>query len=95
MRLSLGLFVAVVLAWTPRPSLAQNRSPSPGLRESRNSQRRGFSAARRFLRQKIQVQKTAQNTGLQNTYRLTANGQEYEITGSEAALQLWQEWSAQ
>ncbi|MBV8585612.1 MAG: hypothetical protein JO308_04940, partial [Verrucomicrobia bacterium] len=95
MRSSLGLFVAVILVFTPRPSLAQNNSPSP-----RDYENPGTVNAEDFLPpdvfsgKKIHVQKTAQNNGLQNTYRITADGPEYEVTGSEATLQLWQEWRA-
>jgi hypothetical protein len=89
MRLPLGLFAAVALACTPRPGVAQNNSPSPQDYETPGAVNAGdFLPAAVFSGKRIYVQKTAQNNGLQNTYRITANGQEYEVTGSEAALQL-------
>jgi hypothetical protein len=47
-----------------------------------------------FAGKTLFVEKTARNNGLQNTYRIRASAEEYEITGSEAALQLLQELRA-
>jgi hypothetical protein len=47
-----------------------------------------------FAGKKLFAEKTAQNNGLQNTYRIRAGTEEYEVTGSEAALQLLQELRA-
>jgi hypothetical protein len=95
MRLLLGLFVAIAFAGTSLPSLAQDSSPSPQDYETPGTvNAKDFLPPAVFTGKKIYVQKTAQNNGLQNTYRITANGQEYEATGSEAAVQLWQELRA-
>jgi hypothetical protein len=94
-RLPLGLLVAIALAFTSRPSSAQNSSASPQDYETPGTiNAKDFLPPAVFSGKKIYVQKTAQNNGLQNTYRITANGQEYEVTGSAAALQLWQELRA-
>jgi len=47
-----------------------------------------------FAGKKIFVEKIAQNNGLQNTYRIKAGAEEYEVTGSAATLQLLQELKA-
>ena len=44
-----------------------------------------------FSGKKIFVEKIAQNDGLQNTYRIRAGGEEYEITGSTAAMEVLRE----
>jgi hypothetical protein len=44
-----------------------------------------------FSGEKIFVEKIAQNDGLQNTYRIRAVSDEYEITGSTAAMDVLQE----
>jgi hypothetical protein len=40
------------------------------------------------------AEKVAENNGLQNTYRIRFRTEEYEVTGTEAALQLLQELRA-
>ena len=47
-----------------------------------------------FAGKKIFVEKIAQNNGLQNTYRIKAGAEEYEVTGSDAAVELLQELKA-
>jgi hypothetical protein len=47
-----------------------------------------------FVGKKLFVEKTAENNGLQNTYRIRDGAEEYEVTGDEAALQLLQELKA-
>lgn len=47
-----------------------------------------------FAGKKLFVEKTAENNGLQNTYRIRVGVEEYEVTGSEAVLQLLQELRA-
>jgi hypothetical protein len=47
-----------------------------------------------FAGKKLFVEKVAQNNGLQNTYRIRAGVEEYEVTGSEAALEFLQELRA-
>lgn len=47
-----------------------------------------------FAGKKLFLEKTAENNGLQNTYRIRFGTEEYEVTGSEAALQFLQELRA-
>jgi hypothetical protein len=47
-----------------------------------------------FAWKKIFVEKTAENNGLQNTYRIRAGTKEYEVTGSTAAVEFLQELRA-
>ena len=47
-----------------------------------------------FSGKKIFVEKIAQNDGLQNTYRIRAGIQEYEVTGSAATMEFLQELKA-
>jgi hypothetical protein len=47
-----------------------------------------------FAGKKLFVEKVAQNNGLQNTYRIRAGAETYEITGSKAALEFLQELRA-
>jgi hypothetical protein len=47
-----------------------------------------------FTAKKLFVEKTAQNDGLQNTYRIRSGAGEYEVTGSMVAMQLLQELRA-
>ena len=94
-QLPLNLFLAVAFACTQDPGLAQSSSPSPANYETPGPVNAAdFLPRSVFSGKKIYVQKTAQNNGLQNTYWITANSQEYEVSGSEAALRLWQEWPA-
>jgi hypothetical protein len=47
-----------------------------------------------FAGKKIFVEKTAENNGLQNAYRIRASAEEYEVTGSAAAVEFLQELRA-
>ena len=47
-----------------------------------------------FTGKRLFVEKTAQNNGLQNTYRIRAGAQEYLVTGSAATIQCLQELNA-
>jgi hypothetical protein len=47
-----------------------------------------------FVGKKQFIEKTAWNNGLQNTYRIRAGQEEYEVTGREAALEFLQELRA-
>jgi hypothetical protein len=47
-----------------------------------------------FAGKRLFVEKTAANDGLQNSYRVRAGTEAYEVTGSEAALELLQELKA-
>jgi hypothetical protein len=47
-----------------------------------------------FAEKRLFIEKVAQNNGLQNVYRIKAGVEEYEVTGSEAALQFLQELRA-
>jgi hypothetical protein len=47
-----------------------------------------------FAGKRLFVEKVAENNGLQNTYRIRAGAEEYEVTGSAATVQLLQELKA-
>ena len=47
-----------------------------------------------FAEKRLFIEKVAQNNGLQNAYRIRAGVEEYEVTGSEAALEFLQELRA-
>jgi hypothetical protein len=47
-----------------------------------------------FAEKRLFIEKVAQNNGLQNVYRIKAGVEEYQVTGSEAALQFLQELRA-
>jgi len=47
-----------------------------------------------FTGKRLFVEKTAQNNGLQNTYRIRSGTEEYEVTGNAATMQFLQELRA-
>ena len=69
------------------PSAADYETPAPVSAEV-------FLPKSAFSGKRLFVEKVAQNNGLQNTYRIRAGAEEYEITGSEAVLQFLQELRA-
>jgi hypothetical protein len=71
-------------AATEVPQTNQYETPGPV-----NAQ--DFLPKSAFSGKKIFVEKIAQNDGLQNTYRIRAGGEEYEIKGSAAAMEVLQE----
>ena len=85
----------MMLACFARPALAQDTVRATGDYETPapvNAE--DFLPKSTFAGKKLFVERTAQNNGLQNTYRIRAGSEQYEITGSEAALQFWQELRA-
>ena len=94
-RFYFGLLAAMMLACFARPALAQDTVRATGDYETPapvNAE--DFLPKSTFAGKKLFVERTAQNNGLQNTYRIRAGSEQYEITGSEAALQFWQELRA-
>jgi hypothetical protein len=94
-RFYFGLLAAMMLACFVRPALAQDTVRATGDYETPapvNAE--DFLPKSAFAGKKLFVEKTAQNNGLQNTYRIRAGSEQYEITGNEAALQFWQELRA-
>jgi hypothetical protein len=95
LRFHLGLLAATILACLVRPAFAQDAVRATGDYEIPGPVKaEDFLPKSAFAGKKLFVQKTAQNNGLQNVYRIRAGAEEYEITGSEAALQFLQELRA-
>jgi hypothetical protein len=77
------------------PAFAQDAVRAPGDYETPGpANAEEFLPKSAFAGKKLFIQKTARNNGLQNIYRISAGAEEYEITGSEAALQFFQELRA-
>lgn len=94
-RFYFGLLAAMMLACFVRPALAQDTVRATGDYETPAPvDAEDFLPKSAFAGKKLFVERTAQNNGLQNTYRIRAGSEQYEITGSEAALQFWQELRA-
>jgi hypothetical protein len=80
---------------TPAPSAVQNAVPGqsdfevPGPVDAE-----AFLPKSAFASKVLFAEKIAENNGLQNTYRIRFHTDEYEVTGTEAALQLLQELRA-
>jgi hypothetical protein len=93
-------FHLIFLAVAMLACLARAAFPQDAVRASGNYETPGpvnaedFLPKSAFTGKKLFVQKTARNNGLQNIYRIRAGAEEYEITGSEAALQFLQELRA-
>ena len=91
----LGLLAAMMLACLVGPAFAQDAVRTTGDYEIPGPvNAEDFLPKSAFVGKKLFVKKTAQNNGLQNIYRIRAGVEEYEITGSEAALQFLQELRA-
>jgi len=94
-RFCLRLLAATMLVCLIRPALSQDAPHPTGDYETPGPvNAEDFLPKSAFVGKKLFVEKTAQNNGLQNTYRIRAGTEEYEITGSEAALQFLQELRA-
>ncbi len=78
---------AGLLAASEVPQTDQYETPGPVKAED-------FLPRSAFSGKKVFVEKTAENNGLQNTYRIRAGAREYEVAGSAAALQFLQELKA-
>jgi hypothetical protein len=81
------LLYAGSLAASEAPQADQYETPGPV-----NAQ--DFLPKSAFSGKKIFVEKVAQNDGLENTYRIRAGDEEYEIKGSTAAMEVLQELRA-
>jgi len=89
------LLSMVMLACLVCPAFAQDALRATGNYETPGPvNAEDFLPKSAFAGKKLFVQKTAQNNGLENIYRIGAGTEEYEITGSEAALQFLQELRA-
>lgn len=94
-RFHLLLLAVTMLTCFVRPTLAQDAVRATGDYETPGPvNAEDFLPKSAFAGKKLFVQKTAENNGLQNTYRIRAGSEEYEITGNEAALQYLQELRA-
>ena len=94
-RIDLCFLAATMLAGLAYPVPSHGAVPSAGDYETPGPvSAEDFLPKSAFAGKRLFVEKTARNNGLQNTYRIKAGAEEYEITGSEAALQLLQELRA-
>src|SRR6516165_6380484 len=94
-RFQLSLLAATMLVFLLRPAFAQDAVGATGDYETPGPvNAEDFLPKSAFAGKKQFVQKTAQNNSLENIYRIRAGTEEYEITGSEAALQFLQELRA-
>jgi hypothetical protein len=92
-RFYLNVLAAALLLYAG--SLGASEAPQPDQYEIPgpvNAQ--DFLPKSAFSGKKIFVEKIAQNDGLQNTYRIRAGAEEYEIRGSPAAMEFLQELMA-
>ena len=89
------LLAVMMVACFIRPALSQDVPHPTGDYETPGPvNAEDFLPKSAFAGKKLFVQRTAQNNGLQNTYRIRAGAEEYEITGNEAALQFLGELQA-
>lgn len=97
--------LTMLTIWAVCGAQAQNTSPAPptaqnGLPRQQDFEVPGPVDAQAFLPKSafagriLFVEKVAQNNGLQNTYRIISHAEAYEVTGTEAALQMLQELRA-
>jgi hypothetical protein len=89
-----GLNAALLLYVCPL-AVSEDSVPSPSAYEIPGQvNAEDFLPKSAFAGKKLFVEKVAQNNGLQNTYRIRAGPETYEITGSKAALEFLQELRA-
>jgi hypothetical protein len=87
--------VAATLLYLAATAVSEENAPAsngyetPGLVKAED-----FLPKSVFAEKKIFVEKTAENNGLQNTYRIRAGTEEYKVTGSSAAVERLQEFRA-
>jgi hypothetical protein len=95
MRFCVSLLGAFVLTCFARAALSEDAVQRAGDYETPGPiNAEDFLPISAFAGKKLFVQKTAENNGLQNTYRIRAGAEEYQVTGSEAALEFLQELRA-
>jgi hypothetical protein len=93
LRLCLNILTAALVSYvgssaaSDAPQTDQYETPGP-------VDAQDFLPKSAFSGTKIFVEKVAQNDGLQNTYQIRAGGEEYEIKGSAAAMEVLQELRA-
>jgi len=96
-RLSVRLLEMVILLLVCpfRSALSEEAVPSkPGYEIPGPVNAEDFLPKSAFAGRKQFIERSAWNNGLQNTYRIRAGNEEYEVTGREAALQFLQELRA-
>jgi hypothetical protein len=92
--LPLHLLAATLLYLAPS-AVSEESAPTPNQYETPGPVKaEDFLPKSVFAGKKIFVEKTAENNGLQNTYRMKAGAEEYKVTGSSGAVELWQELKA-
>jgi hypothetical protein len=85
---------ALIFCSAPAAVSEETVTPSPGYETPGPVDAKDFLPKSAFTGKKLFVESAAQNNGLQNTYRIRAGAQVYEVTGSAAALQFLQELRA-
>jgi hypothetical protein len=94
-RLYLHVMTATLLLYAGPSAVSQDSVPATDEYETPGPvNAEDFLPESAFAGKKILVEKAAQNNGLQNTYRIRAGAEEYEITGSATAVQFLQELKA-
>jgi hypothetical protein len=89
------LIVAATLLYLFPAALSEDSVPTPNEYESPGPVNAAdFLPKSVFAGKKIFVEKIAENNGLQNSYRIKAGTEEYEVTGSSAAVELFHELKA-
>jgi hypothetical protein len=87
--------VSALLLWfMPAAVSEESVTPSPEYETPGPVNAKNFLPKPAFAGKKLFAESAAQNNGLQNTYRIRAGAQVYEVTGSAAALQFLQELRA-
>jgi hypothetical protein len=94
-RLCLHIVSATLLLYVGPSAVSEDSVPStseyeiPGQVNAEDFLPKSVFAGKRLF-----VEKTAQNNGLQNTYRIRSGTEEYEVTGNAATMQFLQELRA-
>jgi hypothetical protein len=87
--------VAATLLYLAATAVSEENAPTPNGYETPGLVKaEDFLPKSVFAEKKIFVEKTAENNGLQNTYRIRAGTEEYKVTGSSAAVELLKELRA-
>jgi hypothetical protein len=94
-RFYLYVVIATVPLYVCPSAMSEESGPTTGEYETPGTvNAEDFLPKSTFAGKKLFVERTAQNNGLQNTYRIRAGTETYEITGSAAAVEFLQELRA-
>ena len=94
-RLCLHIVSATLLLYVGPSAVSEDSVPATDEYETPGPvNAEGFLPKSVFAGRRLFVEKTAQNNGLQNTYRIRSGTEEYEVTGNAATMQFLQELRA-